>query len=100
MSKIEFGYLEGNVDSSVEYTASSVKAVRGFAKMDPERQKEIAKKGGVAAHKSGHAHKFSPEEAREAGKKGGKAVSQNRQHMAEIGRKGGEARKKKSIPSQ
>lgn len=96
MSKIEFGYLEESSNSNMEYSVSGAKSARGFAKMDPARQKEIAKKGGVAAHKSGHAHKFSPEEARAAGKKGGKVVSENRQHMAEIGRKGGEARKKRT----
>ena len=96
MSVGEFRNLDGNADSSVEYVTSGTKSARGFAKMDPKRQKEIAKKGGVAAHRSGHAHKFSPEEAREAGKKGGKAVSENRAHMAEIGRRGGEARKKKA----
>ncbi|UBV41525.1 KGG domain-containing protein [Deinococcus taeanensis] len=64
---------------------------RGFAGMDPARQREIASKGGRAAHESGNAHEFTSEEAREAGRKGGQAVSSNRQHMAEIGRKGGEA---------
>lgn len=65
---------------------------RGFAAMDPERQREIARKGGRAAHRSGNAHQFDSEEAREAGRKGGEAVSQNRQHMARIGARGGEAR--------
>lgn len=40
---------------------------RGFASMDPQRQREIAAEGGRAAHASGHAHEFTPEEAREAG---------------------------------
>lgn len=40
---------------------------RGFASMDPERQREIASKGGHAAHESGHAHEFTSEEARAAG---------------------------------
>lgn len=44
---------------------------RGFAAMDPERQREIAIKGGIAAHVSGYAHKWTSEEARAAGKKGG-----------------------------
>lgn len=44
---------------------------RGFASMDPEKQREIASMGGKAAHESGNAHEFSPEEAREAGRKGG-----------------------------
>ena len=64
---------------------------RGFASMAPEKQREIAAKGGRAAHEAGTAHEFTPEEAREAGRKGGEAVSRDTRHMAEIGRKGGEA---------
>ena len=41
---------------------------RGFASMDPERQREIASQGGKAAHESGNAHEFTSEEAREAGR--------------------------------
>ena len=67
------------------------KSQRGFASMDEERQRQIASKGGQAAHKKGTAHEFSTDEARAAGRKGGQAVSRNRDHMAEIGRKGGEA---------
>ncbi len=63
---------------------------RGFASMDDEKQREIASKGGKAAHEKGTAHEFTPDEAREAGRKGGQTVSQDREHMAEIGRKGGE----------
>ena len=44
---------------------------RGFAAMDAEKQREIASKGGRAAHERGTAHEFSSEEAREAGRKGG-----------------------------
>jgi len=61
----------------------------GFASMDPDKQKMIASKGGRAAHAKGTAHEFTPEEAREAGRKGGMVVSQNREHMATIGREGG-----------
>ena len=64
---------------------------RGFAAMDPEKQREIARKGGKAAHEKGTAHEFSSDEARAAGRKGGQAVSKDRQHMASIGRQGGEA---------
>ena len=46
---------------------------RGFASMDPQRQKEIASLGGKAAHASGKAHEFNTAEAREAGRKGGRA---------------------------
>jgi general stress protein YciG len=44
---------------------------RGFKSMHPDRQREIAKKGGIAAHKKGTAHEWTSEEARTAGKKGG-----------------------------
>ena len=64
---------------------------RGFAGMDAEKQREIASKGGKAAHEQGTAHEFDSREASEAGRKGGEAVSRDREHMAEIGRKGGEA---------
>ena len=59
--------------------------------MDAQKQREIASKGGRAAHQKGTAHEFTPDEARIAGRKGGEAVSANRQHMAEIGRRGGRA---------
>ncbi len=45
------------------------RSLRGFAAMDPQRQREIASLGGRAAHQSGHAHEFSSEEARAAGRK-------------------------------
>ncbi len=64
----------------------------GFAAMDPEKQREIASKGGRTAHAKGSAHEFTPEEAREAGRKGGEVVSKNHEHMAAIGRLGGLAR--------
>jgi uncharacterized protein len=50
---------------------------RGFASMDPQRQREIASEGGRAAHEKGTAHEFTSEEAREAGRKGGQARSQS-----------------------
>jgi uncharacterized protein len=72
--------------------AGTRRSNRGFASMDRSKQKEIASKGGKAAHAKGTAHEFDSGEAREAGRKGGLAVSQNREHMARIGRRGGEAR--------
>lgn len=60
--------------------------------MDPARQREIASKGGRAAHEKGTAHEWSPNEARAAGRKGGVTVSRDRDHMAAIGREGGESR--------
>jgi len=65
---------------------------RGFASMDPSKQREIASKGGRAAHERGTAHEFTSDEARAAGRKGGEVVSRNRDHMSTIGRKGGESR--------
>ena len=44
---------------------------RGFASMSPEKQREIASKGGRAAHLKGTAHEWTSEEARLAGRKGG-----------------------------
>ncbi len=71
---------------------SESRSGRGFAGMDAEKQKRIASKGGRAAHEKGTAHEFDAEEARAAGRKGGLSVSQNREHMAAIGRHGGQAR--------
>jgi len=68
------------------------KGKRGFGSMPEEKVREIASKGGQAAHQKGTAHEFNSQEAREAGRKGGEAVSRDRDHMSEIGRKGGEAR--------
>ena len=65
---------------------------RGFASMPKDKQREIASKGGKAAHEKGTAHEFDSEEARMAGRKGGETVSRDREHMSEIGRKGGESR--------
>src|SRR6185436_10881326 len=65
---------------------------RGFASMDPSKQREIASKGGRAAHSKGTAHEFTSDEARVAGRKGGEAVSRDRAHMAAIGREGGHSR--------
>lgn len=65
---------------------------RGFASMDAAKQKEIASKGGRAAHAKGTAHEFTSDEARVAGRKGGEAVSRDRQHMSNIGREGGHSR--------
>lgn len=53
--------------------------------MDRERQREAARKGGLAAQKNGSAHRFTSEE----GRKGGGAISNDRVHMSMIGRRGG-----------
>lgn len=64
---------------------------QGFASMDEDKQREIASEGGRAAHEKGTAHEFTSEEAKEAGRKGGESVSQDREHMSEIGREGGKS---------
>ena len=58
---------------TVENPGQKTTSKRGFASMDPQRQKEIASLGGKAAHASGKAHEFNTAEAREAGRKGGRA---------------------------
>ena len=60
------------------------KSKRGFASMDEDRQREIASKGGKAAHQKGTAHEFDSIEAQEAGRKGGQA----RQQMAKAIKEG------------
>jgi general stress protein YciG len=47
--------------------------LRGFASMDPEKQREICRKGGLRAHAKGMAHEWTSDEARVAGRAGGKA---------------------------
>ena len=44
---------------------------RGFASIDQESRREMARKGGRIAHQRGTAHEWTPEEARVAGRKGG-----------------------------
>ena len=52
---------------------------RGFASMERTKQREIASKGGKAAHQKGSAHEWTSEEAREAGRKGGMASHRRKQ---------------------
>ena len=56
---------------------------RGFSSMDPLKQREIASKGGKAAHQKGTAHEFTTEEARAAGRKGGAASRAKRSAQGE-----------------
>src|SRR3954465_15693152 len=55
---------------------------RGFASMDRAKQREIASKGGKAAHQKGTAHEWTSEEARDAGRKGGIASHQRRREQS------------------
>jgi len=79
------------------------KEKRGFASMELQKQREIASKGGRAAHEKGTAHEFDASEARAAGRKGGKVAHERgtaheftSQEAREAGRKGGQARSKRA----
>ena len=58
---------------------------RGFASMDRAKQREIASKGGKAAHQKGTAHEWTSEEARDAGRKGGIASHRRRREQMGTG---------------
>ena len=64
---------------------------RGFASMDRAKQREIASKGGKAAHQKGTAHEWTSEEARDAGRKGGIASHRRRREQMG-GSSGGDTR--------
>lgn len=68
---------------------------RGFASMDRSKQREIASKGGKAAHQKGTAHEWTSEEAREAGRKGGMASHRRR---SELTGQGGDAPQNQGSP--
>ena len=57
--------------------------------MESNKQREIARRGGRAAHQKGTAHEFTADEARAAGRKGGVSVRRDRELMSRIGRAGG-----------
>lgn len=69
-----------------------MKKPRGFAAMTPEKRRQIASMGGKAVHEYGNAYEWDSALAAEAGRRGGAAVSQDREHMSKIGRRGGEAK--------
>jgi uncharacterized protein len=64
---------------------------RGFASMSPEKQREIASKGGRAAHQKGTAHEWTSEEARNAGRKGGQISRGGRGRLVDSATEGGES---------
>src|SRR4051794_38523575 len=86
------------MDTQQQQQPTSRTKNRGFASMDQHRQREIARKGGRAAHEKGKAHEFTSDEARAAGRKGGEKVSVNRKHMSEIGRRGGRSSAQRRRP--
>lgn len=76
----------GDQEVSVE------KEDRGFALMSPARRREVASKGGKAAHQKGTAHEWTSEEAREAGRKGG--MASHRRRKDKMDPQGGEDRRR------
>ena len=75
---------EGNKQSSSRAGQGSGTSNRGFASMDPERQRQIASEGGKAAHEKGTAHEFTSEEARRAG-----SMSHGNRQAAQSGSRSG-----------
>jgi general stress protein YciG len=89
MARIE-GFSDKQVIKILEGLMRKLtKTNRGFANWSPERQREVASKGGRSAHETGAAHHWTSEDAKAAGRVGGAIISQNRAHMSAIGRKGG-----------
>ena len=70
-------------------------ARRGFGAMDPEKHRRLSSLGGLAAHRRGVAHKWTPAEAVRAGRKGGAKMAEDRARLAELGKKGREERKRR-----
>lgn len=72
LTMVENRNLSGQQENQSENMQSQNRtSKRGFASMDPQRQREIASAGGRAAHRQGVAHEWNSDEAREAGRKGG-----------------------------
>ena len=72
-----------NTFENVRNDGVTRKERRGFASMSPEKQREIASKGGRAAHEKGTAHEWTSEEARSAGRKGGQISRGGRGRLAD-----------------
>ena len=70
-------------DAAIGRMTGERKERRGFASMTPEKQREIASKGGRAAHQKGTAHEWTSEEARSAGRKGGQISRGGRGRLVE-----------------
>ena len=73
----------GRAESEPGVEGTVAKEDRGFASMDRSKQREIASKGGKAAHQKGTAHEWTSEEAREAGRKGGMASHRRKQEQSQ-----------------
>jgi uncharacterized protein len=79
----------GCLNSMSAEEAEVAKEDRGFASMDRSKQRDIASKGGKAAHQKGTAHEWTSEEAREAGRKGGMASHRRKQEQQQQTPEGG-----------
>src|SRR5688500_5116155 len=93
-----YRYFQENTMPSNTHKSSGDTSKRGFASMDEDKQREIASKGGKAAHEKGTAHEFTSEEAREAGREGGRVAHERgtaheftSEEAREAGREGGKA---------
>lgn len=96
----EGGFVLVKEESSMsdETQAAPKKSTRGFASMDPEKQRAIARKGGTSVPKEKRSFSRNKSLAAEAGRKGGQSVrpamrsfSRNHELASEAGRKGGHA---------
>lgn len=66
---------------------------RGFANMERDKLRKWASYGGMVAQANGLAHRFNAETARQAGRKGGLSIARDRSYMADLGRRGGIAKR-------
>jgi uncharacterized protein len=80
-TETSFGGEAGTRATGREEELTVAKEDRGFASMDRAKQREIASKGGKAAHQKGTAHEWTSEEARDAGRKGGLASHRRRREQ-------------------
>ena len=78
-----------NVKTEVSEAAPRKKQRRGFAAMDPAKQRAITSKGGKASHEQGTGHEWTSQTAREAGRKGGMASHGGRGKRADTPSSGG-----------
>lgn len=65
-----------SVDQPEEEQVERPKSNRGFRSLSAEKRREVASKGGKAAHAMGVAHQWTHDEAVEAGKRGGGKTSE------------------------
>jgi hypothetical protein len=87
------GTNQGSQSGGKGGSSQSDTSTRGFASMDPDKQREIASEGGRAAHAAGTAHEFTSQEARAAGKMSHKNDG-NQQSGQGQGNQGGQSGKK------